>query len=758
MIWDVAAGNCLSILKGHLSSVVSLAFSHDNRKLASGSMDGAVIIWDIITGTELLSYKDASEPVHALAFSQDDKAVVSGNRKQEVFVAGISGGGANGAFKTGDGAAAMNQAFTPYAFSGDGRYVLAVNEGGSLSLWDVSARREVKNVSGDFGTITALAFSADGRWGLVGNSRGGLKLIDISAGKEILAFSGHSGLVRSVAFSGDGKSAFSGSYDETIKMWDATTGKELRTFSGHANNVSGIAVAPGGLLLISGSTDGTSRIWNVKTGQEIATMVKFTKYLPPMYMKADVAAREDEFKELRDAWVILTPDGYYTGSASALGNMKVTKGAWFYLIDQFYDVFYRPDIIAARLHGEDTTGLVALTMEDALKNPPPEVALSDVPKSTAEENLKIKYEVESNGGGIGEIRIFHNGKLVKSDGYYRETKRPAADKAALAAYSGQTVREEMRGVVIAVKQQGKASMIEAPPKGDSFAGEVTIHPVPGENEVSIAAFNKDNTVQSMVKTETFASTLKAEEPRLFVLSIGIDEYKSPDDNLRYAVKDAESLARLIKTAARTQYKENAIHVRMLKNREAAKPGIKKALAEMTRDVKPNDVFVFFIAGHGVLHGGLYAIVTHDFAGNLHQDCLITSNEVMEFSKDIKSLKQIFILDTCHAGGLDTFIGGLYDARMSVLARNMGLHMFASASSTQKALDGFKGKNGMFTYALLEGLDNNRSADADRDGRVSIYELGSYAKMLTVKYSRESGYQQTPVINNFGKDISVYILH
>ena len=34
---------------------------------------------------------------------------------------------------------------------------------------------------------------------------------------------------------------------------------------------------------------------------------------------------------------------------------------------------------------------------------------------------------------------------------------------------------------------------------------------------------------------------------------------------------------------------------------------------------------------------------------------------------------------------------------------------------------------MFTYTLLAGLDNNRSADENRDGKVSIYELGSYAK-------------------------------
>ena len=95
--------------------------------------------------------------------------------------------------------------------------------------------------------------------------------------------------------------------------------------------------------------------------------------------------------------------------------------------------------------------------------------------------------------------------------------------------------------------------------------------------------------------------------------------------------------------------------------------------------------------------------------------------------------------------------------MTVLARNMGLHMFASASSTQEALDGYRGKNGMFTYTLLEGLDNNRAADINKDGKVSVYELGLYAKEQTAKYSKERNHSQTPVINDFGKDIEVYMI-
>jgi len=244
--------------------------------------------------------------------------------------------------------------------------------------------------------------------------------------------------------------------------------------------------------------------------------------------------------------------------------------------------------------------------------------------------LKIAYEVESNGGGIGEIRIFHNGKLIQSDGYYRETKRPTADKVVLASYSGEMIREEMRGLVVVAKQEGKASMIDAPPKGNVFKGVITVSAIPGENEVSIAAFNKDNTVQSMLKTVTFNSTVKPEDPHIYVLSIGIDKYKSPKDNLKFAVKDAESIARMIKKESLTQYKENKVHVTVLKNQSATKTNIIKEINELSRVVKPNDVFILFIAGHGVLHGGLYSIVTHDFDGNLSKDNLISSNEIMEF--------------------------------------------------------------------------------------------------------------------------------
>ena len=87
---------------------------------------------------------------------------------------------------------------------------------------------------------------------------------------------------------------------------------------------------------------------------------------------------------------------------------------------------------------------------------------------------------------------------------------------------------------------------------------------------------------------------------------------------------------------------------------------------------------------------------------------------------------------------------------------MGLHIYASASSKEAAMDGYQG-NGLFTYALLGGLNDNRAADTNSDKKVSLVELGEYSKTATAEASKRTGHVQTPLIINFGKDSAVYHL-
>jgi len=241
-----------------------------------------------------------------------------------------------------------------------------------------------------------------------------------------------------------------------------------------------------------------------------------------------------------------------------------------------------------------------------------------------------------------------------------------------------------------------------------------------------------------------------------VVSIGIDQYEDSSVNLRYAAKDAREMEQRLVNAAGTLYKTRNIEHALLIDREATKSGILKKLSELAKAIKPGDTFILFVAGHGVLLQNQYYMLTHDYNGAVDGRSMLSSNEIIELSKKIRSLSQLLIFDTCHAGGVDAIVSGLYDARMSVLAKKMGLHVYASASSREAALDGYEG-NGLFTHALLDGLGNRKEADRNDDGAISLVELGGFAKQRTKEASVKLGNTQTPLIINFGKDSPVYRL-
>ena len=320
--------------------------------------------------------------------------------------------------------------------------------------------------------------------------------------------------------------------------------------------------------------------------------------------------------------------------------------------------------------------------------------------------------------------------------------------------NSKTIYEDMRSVKI--KEKTEINPVTTKTKGESFNDCKEIDAISGENEISITAFNKDNTVQGYMQTAKFTSTIKQEEPHLYILSIGIDQYKDSTINLKYAVKDSKDIKEKIFKQAETLYKPQNIHHTTLADNNATKANIINKINELSKTIKPTDSFILFVAGHGVLLQNQYYMLTSDYDGKVNENSLISSNEIVEISKKIKSLSQLFIFDTCHAGGVDYIVSGLYDARMSVLAKKMGLHIYASANSKEAAMDGYQG-NGLFTYTLLDGLNNNQSADKNKDNKISLVELGEYSKTSTTEISKKIGHTQTPLIINFGKDNAVYSL-
>lgn len=531
----------------------------------------------------------------------------------------------------------------------------------------------------------ALAFSAGGRTVFVGSASGGIVERDARSGKALRELKGHAAPVNALSLSRDGTLLASASWDGTLRAWDIASGRtrgSVKDLDGHAAQ---IAFSADGSRLLAAMEDGSTRMWRSGGGRELARFVSFTD----------------------GEWLAITPEGYFAASAHGPDRINVRMGGKLYALNRFYDAFYRPDLVLRKLRGEDVSAAGVSTLEDALRRPPPRVDFPAAARIGADGMANARYRVRSAGGGIGAIRVFHNGKLIHAE----------------------------------AKAEGDRS---------AFLDHVSFEPMPGENEIAVVAFNRSGTVQSEPVLQRFATPLRPVKPRLYLLAVGINDYvESP---LQFSVKDAESFAAAFGGAAASLYGAENVIVRVLTDRAATRAGIISALSDIAGKAKPWDRFVLFVASHGVLYEGVYGMVAQDYDGELPHG-VINAAELLELAKAIPAHAELLVLDTCHAGGLNSVAQGLYDARMGVLARSAGLHIFASAASTQEAIDGYGG-HGLFTKALLDAM-RDRETDRNGDGTVSIVELGAKTREGAIEAAAKIHYRQTPVIMSFGEDVGVF---
>ena len=133
-------------------------------------------------------------------------------------------------------------------------------------------------------------------------------------------------------------------------------------------------------------------------------------------------------------------------------------------------------------------------------------------------------------------------------------------------------------------------------------------------------------------------------PRMFVVAVGINEYKDASLNLKNAAPDARAIASAFQSGARELH--GPVQVELLLNEDATEQQLDLVFRQLANDVQPKDLFVLFVAAHGVGMGPLLS-PDADPSTTAHLRDRVKTRRSKHGDKYLASRK-LLIFDTCES--------------------------------------------------------------------------------------------------------------
>jgi hypothetical protein len=239
------------------SRVRALAFSPDDKTLASGSYDPTVRLWQANDGTLIQELKGHTAWARALAFSPDGELLATASDDNTVRLWKILDGSQSRIFDQG------TEGICALAFSPDGTQLATGGFDNIIRLWQVSDGTLLRELQGHTGWVRSLAFSPSGEYLASGAFDATVRLWSVSSGELLVTRHEHSSSVLGLAFSPDGELLASASVDTTVRLWKIPAMEPYDLLRGHTDFVFSVAFSPDGKSLASGAADNTVRLWNV---------------------------------------------------------------------------------------------------------------------------------------------------------------------------------------------------------------------------------------------------------------------------------------------------------------------------------------------------------------------------------------------------------------------------------------------------------------------------------------------------------------
>lgn len=584
-----------------------------------------------------------------------------------------------------------------------------------LDIYQKSSNTIFKSVSADH-YVTSAAMSLFESKLFVADVFG-IKVYNFPDLELIKEFPYERGAPSTMRMSWDGQYLAVGKTSETVWLGDVEKPLEFdvdiydiaklslhKKLQGHYSTTVGMAFTQDGHLF-TGSFDGKINYWDYEKGTLLSSM-----------HGTDV-----------DYYYITTTDGYYTLSKTAIDRIAFNNQGDLYPASLFEIKLNRPDKVANTFNYSEQTlvdayyqayqkrikqlGVDEETL-DFSNLPKIRITTKNIPRTTKNKNLKFEIEASESKGELAYLQVLVNNVPLFGSG----------------------------GLKVS---------------GDNLKKTIDLTLSDGLNKITTSVINQNGIESAPAIFETTCATQT--QKNLYLLAIGVSQFDDSEYNLTYAAKDAKDLAAFF-TSKKQDYAK--ILVKEVTDQQATQSQI-QGYKDFFAKAKVDDEVILFVASHGLLDDNLdYYIATTDMIFEEPGARGIKYSTLEGLLTNTPARNRLLMIDACHSGEVDkddvsvSSTGVSASVNSNVKSRGfktvksnanaLGLknsfelmkEMFAdmrnssgatiisSASGTEFALESDAWKNGVFTYAVINGL-KSEDADLDNDDLISVSELKNY---------------------------------
>ncbi len=635
-----------------------------------------------------------------------------------------------------------NAQVTDVCFSIDDKYIFTVDRDSTLTITEAVTGEQVSIVKSLKSKAESVAVSDDNKHVAVGLWTGEIAIVNFKTFEVERYIKAHNWIVSSITFSPVNDYLLSASWDKKVVLTDWVNDIAVAKYEGHTGSVTTCAYNNNGYYVITGGWDNQVKILDSRNLEEICSIIP---------------VEEEDY-------LIITPDLYYMGTPDAAKKVSFASGLQTYTFEQFDLQYNRPDKVLEALPFSDKTliPIYKKAYEKRLNKTgfspeyfdnffnTPQIHIKnhkDIELYTDKRTVSIEMQATDSIKFIDRYHIYING-------------------VSIFGSNGKNIRKSNKNDI-------------------GFKEKIVLGE--GLNKVEVSCTNSAGVESLRKKVEIYYSPKEETLKNIHVISLAVSTYSNSEYNLNYTINDGREI---VESFADLSPEYNVI-IDTLFGKECTRDNF-IALKESLEATNVDDIVVLHFSGHGLLSSdGEFYFATYDVDFENPKTKGLEYGLIEGVLDGIPARNKLVLLDACHSGELDESLEILevdenqvsevassalaakgvvmynipgnnkslsnsYDLMIDYFAdvrKGTGAVVISAATGTGFALEVNHLEHGIFTYVLLNGL-NNMLADVNNNGVVTVYELREYIFENVEKLSE--GYQKpTARTDNLVNDFVIF---